>query len=197
LNIKPILITNAAKTALKGIHMLGDIIRKIRTDKKVTIKEIAAKAGVTSSLLSQIENNKANPSVNSLMAIAKALKVPMSTFFDDEPLADPVVRAGRRKFLKTQSGVTYYLLTPEPSKHRIGMIYNVFEQGASVGEMYSHEGEECGFILEGSLEVTSGNDTYILETGDSIILDSTKPHKCTNIAEGRTLVIWANSPPTW
>ena len=177
--------------------MLGDIIRKIRTDKKVTIKEIAAKAGVTSSLLSQIENNKANPSVNSLMAIAKALETPMSSFFDDEPVADPVVRAGKRKFLKTQSGVTYYLLTPEPSKHRIGMIYNVFEQGASVGEMYSHEGEECGFVLEGSLEVTSGNDTYTLETGDRIILDSTKPHKCTNVAEGRTLVIWANSPPTW
>lgn len=177
--------------------MLGDVIRKIRTDKKVTIKEIAAKAGVTSSLLSQIENNKANPSVNSLMAIAKALKVPISSLFNDGPVTDPVVRAGKRKFLKTQSGVTYYLLTPEPSKHRIGMIYNVFEQGASVGEMYSHEGEECGFVLEGSLEVTSGNDTYVLETGDSIILDSTKPHKCTNIAEGRTMVIWANSPPSW
>lgn len=177
--------------------MLGDIIRKIRTEKKVTIKEIAASASVTSSLISQIENNKANPSVNSLMAIAKALKVPMSSFFDDEPVEDPVVRAGKRKFLKTQSGVTYYLLTPEPSKHRIGMIYNVFEQGATVGEMYSHEGEECGFILEGSLEVTCGSDTYIIETGDSIILDSTKPHKCTNIAKGQTVAIWVNSPPTW
>lgn len=177
--------------------MLGDIIRKIRTEKKVTIKKVAASAGVTSSLLSQIENNKANPSVNSLMAIAKALKVPMSTFFDDEPVADPVVQADKRKFLKTQSGVTYYLLTPEPSKHRMGMIYNVFEQGASVGEMYSHEGEECGFILEGSLEVTCGDDTYILQAGDSIILDSTKPHKCTNIAQGRTIAIWVNSPPTW
>jgi transcriptional regulator with XRE-family HTH domain len=177
--------------------MLGDVIRKIRTTKKMTIKKIAAEAGVTSSLLSQIENNKANPSVNSLMAIAKALKVPMSALFNDEPVSNPVIRAGKRKFLKTQSGVTYYLLTPEPSRHRIGMIYNVFEQGASVGEMYSHEGEECGFVLEGALEVTSGNDTYILETGDSIILDSTKPHKCTNVAKGRTLVIWANSPPTW
>jgi transcriptional regulator with XRE-family HTH domain len=177
--------------------MLGDIIRKIRKDKKVTIKEIAAKAGVTSSLLSQIENNKANPSVNSLMAIAKALKVPMSSFFDDEPIVDPVVRAGKRKFLKTQSGVTYYLLTPDPSNHRIGMIYNVFEEDASVGEMYSHEGEECGFVLEGRLEVACGDDTFILESGDSIILDSTKPHKCTNIAAGRTIAIWCNSPPTW
>ncbi len=177
--------------------MLGERIRKIRIDKKMTIKEIAEKVGVTSSLLSQVEKNKTNPSVNSLMAIAKALEVPISAFFDEEPLADPVIRSNQRNFLKTQSGVTYYLLTPEPFKHHVALIYNVFEKGATVGEMYSHEGEECGFVIEGRLEVVCENKTYILETGDSIILDSTKPHKCTNIYDGQTIAIWANSPPSW
>ena len=164
----------------------------------MTIKQVAAEADVTSSLLSQIEKNKANPSINSLMGIAKALGVPIGSFFDDyEQIDNPVIRAGERKFLKTQSGITFYLLTPQLKNHRIGFIYNIFEKGGSTGEMYTHEGEECGFVLEGKLEVVSEGKTYILETGDSIILDSTRPHKCTNINDGRTLVIWANSPPTW
>ncbi|MBD3308332.1 cupin domain-containing protein [candidate division KSB3 bacterium] len=183
--------------------MLGDVIKRVRTGQKQTIKEIAEKAGITSSLLSQIENNKANPSINSLMAIAKALNVPISSFFNDDDdhrataATEPVVRADNRKFIKTQSGVTFYSLTPEPRKHSIEFIYNVYEQGGSTGEMYTHEGEECGYVLEGKLEVTYEGHTYILEAGDSIVLDSTKPHKLTNVHDGQTIAIWADSPPSW
>ena len=179
--------------------MLGETIKSIRIRKKLTIKDVAEKAQITSSLLSQIENNKANPSINSLMAIAKALNVPISAFFpEDEPVdVKPVVRAKDRKFIKTQSGVTFYSLTPDIQKHSIGFIYNIYEKGGTTGEMYTHKGEECGFVLEGKLEVIYQGKTYILEAGDSIILDSTKPHKLTNIHDGRTLAIWADSPPSW
>lgn len=179
--------------------MLGDSIRKIRTEKRLTIKEVAEKANVTSSLLSQIENNKANPSINSLMAIAKVLNVPIGSFFDEEsdPTFDPVVKADQRKVLRTRSGVIFYLLTPELKNHSIEFIYNVYEKGGSTGEMYIHEGEECGLVLEGRLEVTSEDNTYILEAGDSIVLDSTKPHKLTNIYDGKTIAVWVDSPASW
>jgi transcriptional regulator with XRE-family HTH domain len=169
-------------------------------EKQLTIKEVAERASVTSSLLSQIENNKANPSINSLMAIAKALNVPIGSFFDDlgpEPTFDPVVRADQRKILKTQSGVTFYLLTPELKNHVIEFIYNVYEKGGSTGDMYSHKGEECGLVLEGRLEITCEENTYILEAGDSIVLDSSKPHKLTNIYDGRTIAVWVDSPASW
>jgi transcriptional regulator with XRE-family HTH domain len=178
--------------------MLGDRIRKIRKQKKMTIKGMAEAAGVTSSLVSQIEKNKANPSINSLMAIAKVLQVPMASFFEEDlAIAEPVVRPETRKCLRTRNGVTYYLLTPDIQSHRLGFIFNIFEKGASAGEMYSHEGEECGYVLEGRLEVTYNGATYILEAGDSIILDSTIPHMCKNIYNGQTIAIWANSPPSW
>ena len=184
--------------------MLGDVIKKIRMERQLTIKEVAARANVTSSLLSQIENNKANPSINTLMAVAKALHVPIGSFFNDlepKPPYDPVVRADQRKVLKTQSGVTFYLLTPELKDHAIEFIYNVFEKGGSTGgtsgELYTHEGEECGLVLEGRLEVTCEDKTYILEAGDSIVLDSAKPHKLTNIYDGRTVAVWVDSPASW
>lgn len=184
--------------------MLGDVIKKIRMEKQLTIKGVAERANVSSSLLSQIENNKANPSINSLMAIAKALNVPIGSFFDDEkpePAFDPIVKADQRKVLKTQSGVTFYLLTPELKNHAIEFIYNVFEKGGSTGgtsgELYTHGGEECGLVLEGRLEVTSEDKTYILEAGDSIVLDSTKPHKLTNLYDGQTIAVWVDSPASW
>ncbi|MCP4401525.1 MAG: cupin domain-containing protein [bacterium] len=184
--------------------MLGHVIKKMRLEKQLTIKEVAERANVTSSLLSQIENNKANPSINSLMAIAKALNVPIGSFFDDlepERNFDPVVKAEQRKVLKTRSGVTFYLLTPEMKDHAIEFIYNVYEKGGSTGgdtgEMYTHKGEECGLVLEGRLEVTSDENTYILEAGDSIVLDSTKPHKLTNVYDGKTIAVWVDSPASW
>lgn len=185
-------------------RMLGDVIKKIRMEQQLTIKEVAERAHVTSSLLSQIENNKANPSINSLMAIAKALKVPIGSFFDEkelDPDFDPVVKADQRKVLKTQSGVTFYLLTPELKNHAIEFIYNVFEKGGSTGgtsgELYTHDGEECGLVLEGRLEVAYDEKIYILEAGDSIVLDSTKPHKLTNIYDGKTIAVWVDSPASW
>ena len=73
----------------------------------------------------------------------------------------------------------------------------MYENGDSTGEMYSHEGEECGLVLEGRLEVTCEDNTYILEAGDSIVLDSTKPHKLTNIYDGQTIAVWVDSPASW
>jgi len=178
--------------------LLGTNIRQARVSRKLTISEVARRADITRSLLSQIENNKANPSINTLMAIAKALQVPIGSFFDDNNhLDNPVVRAGERKVLKTRNGISYFLLTPEPSKHSIEFLYNIFEKGSSTEIFYSHQGEECGIVLEGRLKVDTDSDQYILEAGDSIILLSSKPHKLTNASTGKTIAIWANSPPSW
>lgn len=177
--------------------MLGDIIKRTRLEKRKTIKDVAEEANVTISLLSQIENNKANPSINSLMAIAKALKVPIGSFFDDHELVtSPVIKAYKRKAIHTPDGVTFYLLMPTRKDLLIEFKYTVYEKGGSSGHFHTHAGEECGIVLEGRLEVIYGDDTYILEAGDSIYLDSTIPHTMKNMYDGRTITIWVDSPPS-
>ena len=176
--------------------MLGDIIKKTRLEKLKTIKDVAEEANVTISLLSQIENNKANPSIKSLMAIAKALNVPISSFFDDHELVtSPVIKSYKRRAIQTPDGVTFYLLMPSLKDLSIEFKYTVYEKGGSSGHFHTHKGEECGIVLEGRLEVIYGDDTYILEAGDSIYLDSTKPHTMKNVYDGRTITIWVDSPP--
>jgi transcriptional regulator with XRE-family HTH domain len=177
--------------------MLGDVIKSARKEKQMTIKEVAEKAKVTTSLLSQIENNKANPSINSLIAIAKALNVRTSYFFDvQENGTSPVIKSYERRGIRASNGVTYYLLRPARNDLSIDFKYTVYEKGASAGNFHTHQGEECGIVLEGRLEVTYDDETYVLEAGDSIYIDSSKPHFMKNIYDGRTITIWVDSPPS-
>jgi transcriptional regulator with XRE-family HTH domain len=176
--------------------MLGDVIKNTRRKKQMTIKEVAKKAKVTESLLSQIENNKANPSINSLIAIAKAMEVRTSYFFDmQENGHSPVIRSYERRAIQTSSGVTFYLLRPALQDLSIDFKYTVYEKGGSAGDFHTHNGEECGFILEGRLEVAYDDESYILEAGDSIYIDSRKPHFMKNAYDGRTIALWVDSPP--
>lgn len=176
--------------------ILGNVIKQTRLKRGKTIKDIAKKAHITISLLSQIENNKANPSINSLMAIAKALNTPVSEFFNDhEIVTSPVTKSYERRPIQTQKGVTFYLLTPTRKDLSIEFKYNVYERDGTSGHFHVHEGEECGIVIEGRLEVIYDDDTYILEPGDSIYIDSTKPHTMKNVYDGRTIAIWVDSPP--
>lgn len=173
---------------------LGANIKNIRMRKKFTLKEVSEKANVTKSLISQIENDKANPSVNTLKAIAKSLNVPIAAFFNDIDNNDsPVVKYKDRKVLQTENGYSIFLLTPDIENRKLEFLYNVFEKGACTGELYSHEGEECGIVLEGRLEITIEDEVYILEAGDSICIESTRPHRMANVYDGQTIAIWVNS----
>ena len=173
---------------------LGNIIKQTRLKQGKTIKDVAEEANVTISLLSQIENNKANPSISSLLAVAKALNVPISSFFDDhEVMTGPIVKSYKRRSIHSQDGTTYYLLTPLRKDLVMEFKYTVYEKGGTSGHYHKHEGAECGIVLEGRLEIIQENETYVLEVGDSIYIESAKPHTMKNAYDGRTIVIWVKN----
>ena len=177
---------------------IGNVIRKLRHERNLTIREVSANTNLTKSLISQIETDKANPSISSLIAIAKALNVPVGSFFTTlEQPPGVVVKPDKRSVIKTKSGVTLYLLTPNLDNRRVEFLYCVYEDESSTEKMYSHEGEEYGLVLEGCLEVVTEQHTYRVEAGDSITVDSSKPHLTRNIHPGRTTAIWVNCPPTF
>jgi transcriptional regulator with XRE-family HTH domain len=178
---------------------LGSKIRKIRKEKLLTLKDVAQMTNLTESLLSQIENNKAQPSIASLMAISKALNTPIAYFFDQDhdQVRSPVLRSSERPVVHTKSGITYYLLSQNVEEVQIEMLYVEYEKGASTEALHTHRGYECGIVLEGKLEVRLNDDRYILNRGDSITIPSSQPHDVINIYDGLTTAIWVNNPPTF
>jgi transcriptional regulator with XRE-family HTH domain len=176
----------------------GQVIRRIRQAKSMPVSVLTERANITKSMLSQIENNKANPSLRSLMAIAKALDVPVGEFFSDgKDEKKIVIKPSERSVVRTKNGVSIYLLLQSVKGHAMGFYYEVYEKLGASSPLHTHEGEECGLVLEGKLKVTYDKKVYNLNAGDSIVLDSRKPHKTQNIYTGTTIAIWVDIPASW
>ena len=151
------------REALNGI---GKKLKAVRTDKGMTLQDLAKLTGVTRSMLSQIENNKSLPSLTTLQLVSRALNMPMGSFFESvERQGSPTLKKKDRKRLQTKNGVTFFSLTPNLRSHRIEVLYNIYEPGGTTGPLYSHRGEECGIVLKGRLEVEYEGEGSLLGGG--------------------------------
>jgi transcriptional regulator with XRE-family HTH domain/quercetin dioxygenase-like cupin family protein len=214
---------------------IGIKLRTARHHQGLSLRELAAKAEVSASLLSQIETGKANPSVMSLYNIAGALELPVDYFltnsspngsagsaleshtpaidiFPDRPPAavrtndtisqnghgaaslqqssGPVVRAGDRAKIELMGGVTWERLTPGPEE-KVEFLEVCYAPGATSGAAMSHHtGREFGLILEGTLVLDLGFERYVLHPSDSVIFESTTPHRLTNPGPIALRAIW-------
>ena len=179
------------------IDLIGGKIKVLRLEKNLTINDISKRTDLTKSLISQIENGKSLPSLRSLLAITKALDTTVGYLFSsDEDSSDPVVRAGNRKVISTENGVTLFLLTPNLRNRKVEFLSVIYKEGASSGLLHTHSGEEYGIVLKGKLKIMINDEAIVLEEGDSIVINSEIPHQITNIFPGKTEVIWANTPPS-
>jgi quercetin dioxygenase-like cupin family protein len=68
---------------------------------------------------------------------------------------------------------------------------------SSPEEFLSHDGEEFGYVMKGKLEVTVGEEVYILEEGDSIHYSSAHPHRLESIGDVPCKSIWMITPPSF
>lgn len=177
---------------------LGGKIRKLREIMGMTATDVAEKAEVTPSLISQIERNIANPSLATLKKIADVLKTPLSFLFSEENNVSPVIRRNERRkiTLGNNDSVIQELLSPD-SNSQMEFLYITYEEGASSEGFVTHHGEECGLVLQGQLELALGTEVYTLEEGDSIYFKSDIPHSFKNTGSEPLKLVWVITPPSW
>ena len=204
-------MNQAENTIFESTQTLGSRIRQRRRELNLRLVELAEMCNISPSFLSQIERDQANPSISTLHEIAIALGVTVASFFagpDDIPPSpapevkkEPaayVVRANARKTLMYPgSGIKNELLSPDLNR-AIQMMYVVIPPGAFTGpEPLVHEGEECGLVLQGTVEIWVGDEHYILGPGDAIYQKSTIPHRSKNIGEDDVIIVVAITPPSF
>src|SRR5262249_38250180 len=102
----------------------------------------------------------------------------------------PIVRPDERPTIKLNGGVTWSRLTALAEKDTEFLEINYPPGAASGVNMSHHGGREFGFILEGELTVELGFESYALEAGDSIIFESTTPHRLSNRGPNLVRAIW-------
>ncbi len=183
-----------------------------RLGRGLSVRGLAREVGVSPSLVSQIENGKANPSVGTLYAIVSALDISLDELFDRgghradveitpvptvEELstvrpASVVLRAGDRPSLTLDNGVTWDRLTPE-SDEAVDFLEVTYAVGAAScppDALLRHNGREYGLVLGGRLGATIGFDSHELGAGDSIVVDSLTPHRFWTIGDEPARVVW-------
>jgi len=179
---------------------VGSKIRELRKEQGLSIAALAASAELSTGLISQIERNMVVPSIVALWKVAQSLNVNVGYFFDEEEAQsiNPVVKANKRKKIVTDdSEALYELLTPDLNRKIEFLRITLKRDEASTEDLIGHVGEECGIVLKGKLAIRFDNNEYILEEGDSISFDSSKPHKYVNIGESESVSIWAMTPPSF
>jgi transcriptional regulator with XRE-family HTH domain len=168
---------------------LGKNLKKIRIDKEFTLQELAERSAISRSMLSQIERDEKNPTVNVLCQIAEALDVTVSQVLGQDEVKEVVViRDENREFFKDpKTGFQRILLSPAFPSKGIEFILNVIPEGKNSGIFPPHKSQvkEYVYVAEGLLKLTLGDQqTYKLEPGDSIYFEANVTHTFDNIGPG-------------
>ncbi|HAK45508.1 MAG TPA: XRE family transcriptional regulator [Spirochaeta sp.] len=165
----------------------------------MTLKDVAAKAGVSESLISQIERNRVSPSIDTLIAIANTLNIDLEYLFKDlknDKTVSIVKPADRNRLL--QNGVDYQQLSfiPETDINpSVEAFYIDIPPGKEKGDLeFGHPGRELGTIIEGEGELLYGASTYMLEAGDTVSFSSDIPHSIKNTGNTVLKAVWIITP---
>lgn len=178
---------------------VGRRLRQARRVKGLRLKQLADAVGCSESLLSKIENDKARPSLQMLHNIVGHLGITIGSLFTERDPHDSIVKhPGERAIIRMDSdGVRLECLVPEGGSKTLYGSIHIVEPGSGSAGAISHEGEEVGYVLEGMLELTVGDQSHVLRVGDSFFFESHMPHSYRNPGPSTTKVLWVNSPPTF
>lgn len=177
-------MTDKIETSRALGSYLGSTIRDLRIQLGLTIAEVAERAGISRGMLSKIENAQTATSLDTLEQIANALGVTLSRLFRNYNIpagGAQLVKSGQGMEVVrrgTRSGHTYHLLAYDQGPHKTFEPFLITLQDP--GEQFTsfeHPGTEFIHILQGCLEYRVGNETYLLEPGDSLTFRGEIPHR--------------------
>ena len=178
---------------------IGSRLRSLRKTQGLSLKQVAELVGCTPSYLSMVENDKLDPSASRLKKIADALGSTIIELFAERPNGEEVVlrkEERQRVAFRGSNLLIEILIRQGPDKKLDARLATVGPGGGSEGD-YSHPGEEFGFIVKGTLELTVDGITEILHEGDTFYFSSTREHRFRNPGDENVEILWVNHPPSW
>ena len=174
---------------------VGRRVRALRLERKLSLADLAARAGVSIGALSQIERGLSSLRVRVIWPLAAALDIePSALITDGNDAANDLycVRADSRRPIPVKSeGIVKAQLSP-PGATLTGILVTV-EAGGGTAEAYAHAGHEFGFVLSGEVELVVDSTKYALKTGDSFAFKSTLLHAFRNPGAERCQILWVNT----
>ena len=171
----------------------GQRLKRLRTEKKMTLQALADKSGLSPSFISLIERRKTVPSILSLYNLAKALEVEIEYFFK-LPETHDIYHSGKYpEYLDIDSPISYIHLSAAHPDQQMDSYIFVIPPGPMLPQE-AHDGECFYYQLEGILHFQVGKEVFELETGDSLHFTSEHGFSIQNRGEKDARVLWVGTP---
>ncbi len=178
--------------------IIGEKIRFLRQQNQLTQEELADRCELSKGFISLLERDMTSPSISTLKDILEALGTDLSSFFS-EPENSALVFSSQDHAVKKNSEEKSQIcwLIPNAQKNSMEPIILTLEPGGQTYPDIPHEGEEIGYVLEGSITLVSGKNRYKVNQGESFLLRPHQPHYVMNRSRKEARLLWISSPPSF
>ncbi len=185
-------------------RVLAARLREERRRRRLSIRRLAELGGLSPTTIHQIETGRGSPSLATLQAIATVLGVPLAALLESgPPPPDAAVHlpAGKRPSAAIPGGTIERLATGLPGQRLRGLVITLAPGGDTGEEAMTHPGHELVLGLAGRCRYDVAGKAYEIGPGDSLLLDSRRPHRGHNPGRGEArllLVLYApEEEPAW
>ena len=173
---------------------IGSKIKALRTQKGLTLEELASRSELTKGFLSQLERNLSSPSIDSLDDILEALGTNLADFFKEDTREQFLFREDDF-FVDKREDCTVHWIVPNTQKNQMEPVLLELPQGGESFELQPHTGEEFGMMLEGSVLLICDGKRYPLRRGETFYLHGKSFHRIRNEHKTTARVLWVSTPP--
>lgn len=181
------------------LSIIGKLIKQLRTENNLSIDELSERSGISVEKITEIESGLTTPSIGVLIKISRSLGSRLGTLLDgQESFGAAITRARKGVESNTFAGADneqqdhlsfFSLAQGKSDRHMEPLIIEVRNDEEHHDIKSEHEGEEFIHVLEGSIKIHYGEETHLLERGDSIYYDSIVPHSIVNAATQTSKVL--------
>ena len=177
---------------------IGNKIKELRVSKNLTQEELADRAELSKSFISQLERDLTSPSIATLIDILQCLGTNLTDFFSEEQ-EEQVVFHEEDFFEKVDNELhnTIEWIIPNAQKNMMEPIRLTLEPGGSTYRDVPHEGEEFGYVLQGSVKIHVGSKVYTAKKGESFYFIPHSEHYITANKTTGAKLIWISTPPNF
>jgi len=178
---------------------LGERIKQLRQNNNLSVRQLAKEVGVTASFIYQLEQNKVSPSFSTLKSIAGVLKTNLAMLVEEElPEEWVIVRKDKRMKIKMEDpglNLEIFSFLGTRNKKMQPLLFEVEPGTTSTMTSFKGEHEDFVYIMQGLVEITTGNAKYKMGEGDAAYFLFDEIVSVTNLARDRARGLWVICPP--
>lgn len=173
---------------MNDIHTkIGENLKNIRKARGLTIDALSESAGVSKSMISEIERGIRNPSITTLWNLANCLKIPLNSFLKDENRDSPMIYKMGDHESMVGSGFSVHPLMNFDEDKRFEMYFNEYTPNAQTeASAHYHGVEEYVLVASGTLVLCLGKQRYVAHEGEVIHFVADQPHYFCNETDAAT-----------